>query len=275
MKYVLIVLSVLVLLLLVGWTGLQVMPRGFEPELYKLPVPADSMKATSEINAVSRFYDSVFDGNAVETKTSMIAGRARFNIKGISMKGRFISYYRYAEGFYRYIEITWFGIPLIKGYDLYTEDRAEFCMAGKVETGERIEQGQNLALWAESVWNPSILVFNDKVEWHEINDREAVLQIPYRDEDEAISVTFKEDGLIQKMEAMRYKGNSAEKSLWEIECIEWAEFDGMTIPVGSAIKWGDEAKPWAYWNIENVEYNINISEGFTDEMDTYGQVRGE
>lgn len=271
MKYMLIVLSAMSFLLFIGWLGFQIMPKSFELDLYPESEPASSMKAKSGISSVSAYYDTVFDGEAAAIETSVVTGRAAFKIKGISMKGRFITFYKAAQGFYRYIEVTWFGIPVITGYDLYTEDQAEFCMAGKVERGERIEQGQNLALWAESVWSPSMLVFSDDIVWHEVNDRTALMQIPYKDEGDAITVIFADNGLIEKMEAMRYKGNNPVKSLWEIESIEWADVGGMTIPVKSSVKWGDESSPWAYWDIDSVKYNIPLSEGFRDEMDTYGQ----
>lgn len=275
MKYMLIIVLALVFVLLVAWTGLQVMPKGFTQELETVSQPLKSMRATSSVPVVSKFYETVFDGDVIETKTSVVAGKARFNIKGIPMKGRFITFYRASEGFYRYIEVTWFGIPILSGYDLYTEDTSEFCMGESVETGERIEQGQNLALWAESFWSPSMLVFSDAIEWQGIGERAAVMHIPYHDDSDTITITFEDEGLIEKMEALRFKGNSPEKTLWQIKCLEWADFDGITIPVKSSVKWGDEAKPWAYWEIDSIQYNIPVSEGFIDEMALYGKVNGK
>ena len=270
-RMIITILLIVIGLTAVVWTGFQIEPKNFVINCIEDNLEHASFEAKSNVQSVDRFYDAVFTDKAVELSTSVVWGRARFNINGIRMKGRFVTYYKLGEGFYRYIEITWFGMPLIKGYDLFTDEKAEFCIAGKVETGDQIEQGQNLALWAESLWSPSILASSEEIEWEDTGEGTARLRFAFGKENDYLNIKFNEGtGLVDSMNAMRYKGTTGEKVLWEIESIEWDMFEGMAIPVKSSVRWKDEKSPWAFWNIEGVRYNIVLSEDFSEEIKAFG-----
>jgi len=270
LRIIKIIVGVLVGLFAVGWLGLMVQPRNFKVDEKKLQ--QQSARSISAIvpDGLQQYADKVFADEIVDIKTSVIWGKSKINAKGIWTPARFITYYITGEGFFRYIEITWFGMPIINGYDLYYDDVADFCMAGEKETGEKIEQGQNLALWAETIWSPSAYFTDDRLAWEKIDSNLLELTIPYKEKMDKIKIYIDTDtGLMDAMEAMRYKGQSTDKVLWQIDLIEWNEFDGVLIPSESSVKWADEKKLWSYWSIEGVLYNIEISDGFNEEIQKY------
>ena len=270
-KTIVIIVSVLLFLVLIGWTGLQIKPSGFQIE--SVNESTDDLEINTEgmPGSVACYIDSVFQDKAIKIKTLEVCGSADFRINGISMKGRYRTFYEVGVGFLRYIEITWFGMPVLKGYDLYTEEEAVFCMAGKAEKGERIAQGQNIVMWAEAVWYPSVFLEDNGSEWKQADEGNVNLVIPYDEESDKLSYCFDETtGLVREIEAMRYKGNEEQKKKWTVECLEWDVFNDMKVPVLSSIKWEDEKKPWALWGIDDISFNVPVSEGFTEEMEQLG-----
>lgn len=269
LRIIKIVAGVLVGLFAIGWLGFLIQPKNFdidekvfikETENIDLEIP----------DKLQRYADKVFMDNIAEIQTSVIWGKAKINVKGVWMPARFVTYYIPKEGFFRYIEVTWFGIPIINGYDLYYDNAAEFCIAGKKETGEKIEQGQNLALWAETMWSPTAYFTDNRLTWENKDSDLLELEIPYKESNDIIEISIDPDtGLLNTMEAMRYKGQNPDKVLWHIELLEWDEFNDVIIPSKSSVKWADEDKPWSYWNIEGTLYNIEISDGFSSEIKKY------
>jgi hypothetical protein len=58
---------------------------------------------------------------------------------------------------------------------------------------------------------------------------------------------------------MRYKGkDSADKTLWINEAVQWGEVDGSMTAVVSAATWFDEGSPWAVFELEELVYNVDV-----------------
>ena len=51
-----------------------------------------------------------------------------------------------------------------------------------------------------------------------------------------------------------------EKIPWRIEAQGWDTFHGLIIPTPLAATWMDEGKPWAVFTLEDVAYNVDVSE---------------
>lgn len=77
-------------------------------------------------------------------------------------------------------------------------------------------QGANLAVWAEAGWFPSIWLTNSQL-WQAVDENTALLFVPFEDQVENFVVRFNpQTGLIDTMEAMRYReaGEGKSKILW-------------------------------------------------------------
>lgn len=270
LRIIKVIIGVLVALLVFGYIGLRIPSKNFKVDEIKMQSQIQHNMGIKVPDALREYAAKAFAGDVYEIKNSVVWGKAKLNVKGIWMPARFITYYIPGEGFFRYIEITWFGIPIINGYDLYCGEKADFCMAGQKETGEKIEQGQNLALWAETVWSPTAYFTDERLNWEKTDHDLIELTIPYKDDYDTITISTNEDtGLINAMEAIRYKGQSNDKVLWQIDIIEWNEFNGVLIPSESSAKWVDEKTPWSFWRIEGILYNIEISNEFEEEFKKY------
>lgn len=266
-KIIKVLIIIVILLMATGWAGFKVeaKPFSFKYDLLKTKTIPTSDVIVPE--TLEKYVENIFSEDINQSLTSLVWGKAKINVKGLWMPGRFITYYIPGHGFFRYIEITWFGRPIIKGYDLYYDQVAEFSIAGQLETGETIEQGQNMALWAETIWTPMAFFTNKSIEWDDVNPYDVKLKIPFKESYDEISIHVdSKTGLIKTLRAMRFKGNSQEKVPWEIDLLEWDEFSGVLIPSESSVKWADEEKPWSYWSIEGVLYNVKISEKFEEEI---------
>ena len=121
---------------------------------------------------------------------------------------RFKAYYLPWQAFYRLMEITWFGLPILKGVDYHIDGRGGLKITGLIEpeeTGEKIDQAQNLVLWGEAIWTPSVYLTDSRVRWEAVDEKTAWLVIPFSGREEAFLVRFDpQTEMIQEMSAERY-----------------------------------------------------------------------
>jgi hypothetical protein len=131
-----------------------------------------------------------------------------------------------------------------------------------VSEGSNVDQGANLALWAEAIWMPSVWITDPQARWEPIDEHTAQLVIPFGDTEERFLVRFDpETGLLRLMESMRYKGtDSPNKILWLNEVVEWNRLNGNLLPLVASLTWLDEGDPWATFTTEEVVYNADVRE---------------
>jgi hypothetical protein len=159
------------------------------------------------------------------------------------------------------MEVTWFQRPVLRGIDSWINKQGVFEMGERVESGERIDQGQLLALWADTVWFPSAYVHNPQIHWEAVDDHTARLVVPYKEGTDSLSFHF--DPLSRRMthlSALRYSDESPEKEPWRVDLLEWKEINGMIIPYHIDIAWGESGSPWSYWNVDGIAYNVRVDE---------------
>jgi hypothetical protein len=182
-------------------------------------------------------------------------------VNGITFPGRWRFTHDAGSGYRHYIEATLFGLPILKINEHYLDGVSRMELPfGVVENDPSVNQGANLALWAEAVWFPALLATDPRAEWDPIDDHTALLTVPFGEERERIVMRFDpETGLIRLAEAMRFKGEaSSEKTLWINEALRWGRVDGYLLPVSAAVTWFDEGSPWAIFELESAVYNPEI-----------------
>ena len=156
-----------------------------------------------------------------------------------------------------------FGIPLLRVNEGYIDGESffEIPMGGQYNDANA-NQGANLALWAEANWFPSLWVTDLRVHWEPVDTNTALLYVPYEEGEENFLVRFDpETGLIDMMEAMRYRdtGEGKSKILWIVRGETKQPEAGSKIDSTGSVMWLDQGKPWAYFNLEELIYNVDVS----------------
>lgn len=264
MKLIWIILGSLIMLILIGWLGLQVSPKPFQPYASEsqlnemIPLPA-GLPAP-----VERFYRQVYGEQVPVINSVVITGRAKIAPFGIRLPARFIFVHNAGEEYRHYIEATWFGIPVMKVNEGYLDGESFFeSPMGDIYDDPATNQAANLAVWAEAAWFPSIWVTDPRVVWQPVDDVTAVLRVPFENEMDTFIVRFDpETGMVDKLEAMRYRdsGPEAEKVLWITDNLPGETIDKTGLSAVGSATWLDQGKPWAVFTLEDSAYNVNVSE---------------
>ena len=264
MKIMLIVLGVFVALFLLGWLGLQVKPAPFPP--YSQPQPSpETMPVPDGLPApVERYYRAAYGDLIPVVESAVFQGRAWISPFGIRLPARFIFVHDAGQSYRHYIEATWFGIPVLKVDEGYVDGKSFWEGPGNpIYDDASTNQAANLAVWAEACWFPSIWLTDERVRWDPVDDVTALLWVPFEDQMENFVVRFNpETGLIENLEAMRYRdsGDQAKKVLWITRNEPGGFIEGTKIASVGSATWFDMGKPWATFALEEVNYNVDVSE---------------
>jgi len=244
----------------IGWTGLQVSPSN-------LPLPADepehlgSVETPTNVPApVRRYYQVAFGDQVPRIESLTVYGRARAHF-GLWMPLRYRLVHRPGYAFERYMEVTWFGFPVLKAIDRYVDGKGKTGPMGKEAIGPEVDQGANMILWAEAPLMPSLWITDERLRWEAIDDTSARLIFPYEGTEDELIVHFdQETGLIRRMTALRYRDAESGKIPWHADFLAWQTVEGLQVPKQASILWEDQGKPWSYWDFEEYYWNVDISE---------------
>lgn len=252
------------LLVLVGgaWLGTRFNFKGFDipaqsgNDLGTVPPPADLPAP------VARFVDVIFGDEIPVVESALVMGTADLTFAGITFPARFKFYYDAGRAYYHYIQLGWYGIPIITVNERYMDGVGMLDIPGSlIENDPNTNASANMGLWAEAIWVPSILFTDPRVRWEAVDDTTAHLIIPDAAPEEVFTVHFDpQTGLISEMRSMRYQNpDSTERTLWINRMLAWRDFDGVMIPNEAKLQWADAA-PWATWHVEAVLLNVDVSE---------------
>lgn len=249
--------------ILLGWLGLQIQPKSFPaypdktPQLKTVPLPA-GLPAP-----VERFYRSVYGEEIPLIETVVIQGRGTIKpFMNIPVPARYIFVHNAGKDYRHYFEATFFGIPLLKVNEGYIDGESYFeSPMGSYYNKANSNQAANLAVWAEAVWFPAIWVTDPRARWQSVDEHTALLYVPFEEKEENFVVRFNpQTGYIDTMEAMRYRdpGESSIKILWIARSEAGQPVPGTSINSSGSVMWLDQGKPWAYFNMEEMVYNVDV-----------------
>jgi hypothetical protein len=252
-----------------GWLGLRLKSRPFPPfsqQMARLDTTAlpDGLPAP-----VERFYRRLYGESVPLIESAVITGRGTMRINGLTFPVRFRITHLAGQGYHHYFELTFFGLPLLKVNETYLDGKCRLELPFGVVEGEKVNQGANLALWAESIiWLPALLITNPGVQWMPVDEVTVLLSVPFGAMKETFVVRFDpESGRPRLVESMRYKGQDSEaKTLWLNEAITWAPLNGYTLCAAAALTWLDEGTSWAIFNTEEVVYDVPVQEQFQTDL---------
>jgi len=265
MKILIIVLCILTALFFLSWLGLKIKPAPFSlhPEktlpLKTIPLPA-GLPAP-----VERFYSTVYGDEIPVIETAVIKGRAFINPFGVRMPARFIFVHEAGKGYRHYFETTWFGMPIMKVNERYVDGKSLFepPVGAPIDNDASTNQAANLAVWAEAAWFPSIWITDTRVRWGPVDENTALLFVPFEGKEENFVMRFNpETGLLNSMEAMRFRdsGLQAKKILWITRNVTSKKVEGTQLDTVGTATWLDQGIPWATFTLEEVHYNVDVSE---------------
>jgi hypothetical protein len=265
MKAFRIVVVGVMLVLLVGWSGFRIptrpladVPRGpVEPQTIAVP---DGLPAP-----VERFYREVYGDEIPVIDSAIISGRGSMRVSGLTLPVRWRFIHATGRDYRHHIEVTWFGARVLTIHETFLDGSARLELPVGVSEGPEVDQGANLALWAEAIWMPAVWVTDPQVRWAPVDDHTALLHVPGPEGDEVFVARFSPDtGLLTMFESMRFKGEDADvRTLWLNEAASWGELDGWLLPIETTVTWQDDGSPWAVLTTENVVYNADI-DGYVD-----------
>lgn len=264
MKAILIVLSIVIVLSFLIWLGLQIRPAVFAPHPEKTPA-LETIPLPDGLPApVERFYKTVYGDKIPLIQSAVLKGRAWIKPFGVKLPARFVFVHVAGRDYRHYIEATWFGLPVMKVNEGYVDQESFFeSPMGNIYDDVSTNQAANLAVWAEAGWFPSIWLTDERVRWEPVDEKTALLYVPFEDQMENFVVRFNpETGLIDTMEAMRYRdsGAQAKKVLWITRNEPESFIVGTKIASVGSATWFDTGKPWATFTLEEVKYNVDVSE---------------
>lgn len=227
------------------------------PPLQRVPLP-DGLP-----EPVARFYQVVSGDTVPVIRSAVISGTAPTRLRGFTLNSRFRFTHEAGRGYHHYIESTAFRRPVLRVNEWYLNGKARLeSSAGTTVNEAAVDRAANLGMWGESLWLSPVYLTDSRVRWQAIDAHSARLIVPFGAARDSFTVFFDpQTGLIARMEAVRSKSIAPDKvARWILLPEKWRRFHGLLIPSSIAVMWEDEGVPWAVFRVNDVTYNVDVTE---------------
>jgi hypothetical protein len=250
-----------------SWLGLRIRSRPLRPPGHPARV-AEDVALPSDLPApVGRFYRALGHGDlrVPRVDTLTLWGRARMKRNPLPwMPVTFWSEHRVGWSGLQLLAVTWYRIPILRGRDHYIDGHGEMAIGRRQVSGEEIDQGENLFLWAELVLVPSVIATRPGAHWEPIDEYSARLVVPFGDAKDELVFRFDPvTGLLADGTAMRFRDIGGPKVGWRIGYYAWRWFDTGRFPSRITVTWLDHGRPWFILDVDGVATNAPTSELLT------------
>lgn len=123
--------------------------------------------------------------------------------------------------------------------------------------GDKYNQGELLRWLGESVWFPTNLLPNERLQWTAIDHDHAELTFQYNGYSLSYYVAFNEVGEITEVQTKRYMGDKNLET-WIGKMSDYKELNGIVIPttIEAIYRLQEGDYSYAKFNIKTIEYNI-------------------
>jgi len=210
---------------------------------------------------VQRYYSVLF-GPTYQIRQvpvlepAVVTGRGSVTLAGIRAPILLQAYYSDYERFWRVMDMTWLGIPVLPSVDAYLGGTGYRKTALGTANSPQIAQAENLTYWAEAVWMPSVYFDDPSIHWEAIDEETARLVVPLGSGYDSLQVRFDaQSGLVQSLTALRYRDAQAQaKSPWRVVYRNWQWFHEVHVPAQLVESWDDQAGPTQVLTVESIEY---------------------
>ena len=184
MKIGIVALVIFAGLLALGWLGLRVRPRPFQPLVQPGPATKTVPLPAGLPAPVERFYRQLYGDQIPVIESAVLTGRATMSpVGGLKLPARFRFVHQVGQDYRHYFELTWFGRKIGTGNEHYLNGRSRLALPmGLSDEGPQVDQAANLSLWAEYVWLPAIFITDPHVRWEPVDEQTALLVVPFGDQ---------------------------------------------------------------------------------------------
>ncbi len=262
-KTLMIILGLVVGLIFIVWVGVKLKPKPFPVYTEKSSTPETFALPSGLPEPVERFYRTIYGDSLPQIDSFILSGRGRIRFQGVTLPARLRFTHQAGKGYRHYIETAFWGLPILKVNEYFLNWKSRLALPfGVVEGEAKVDQAANLGLWSESVFFPSVYLRTEGVRWEGMDDNTAKLIVPYKEEEDSFTVYFDPaTGLIDRMEAMRWRdAEDTKKVRWQAQALEWGKVNGWMMPTLFAAQWMDESSPWLVARIEDVVWNVDVSD---------------
>lgn len=261
--FIIIVAIVFVSALFLLWLGLRIKPKSFPTYEAKSTAPQWVDLPADLPEPAARFYRSFYGDQIPILTSAIITGRAQIRLFGITFPSRFRFVHLAGRDYRHYIEATIYGFPFVRVNEFYLDGISRMETPGGVIDNEpNVNQAANLGLWAESIWLPALFITDERVAWSEIDEFTASVTVPFGDGRQTMILRFDpETGMLSHLEAMRYRDAADKhKTLWINQAHGMHVIGDHKVLSPGAVIWMDQGKPWAVFSVEDVVYNVDVSD---------------
>jgi len=119
-----------------------------------------------------------------------------------------------------------------------------------------MDEGELLRYLAESVWYPTALIPDDRLEWEPIDDTSARATLSHGDRTASLVFEFDAEGLVERVTGERYRQEEGDTATWVGHFRAYERRNGRLVPTEGEVAWKLPEGESSYWRgtIDRIEH---------------------